>query len=110
MSSYGRALCPPALRCTSIPGRSAGRIVLESIACECFFALCSYCGGGGGGPSGGILWGSAVDGDRVYAASAYSDLKNPEASGGLTALKLASGSFARWSRGNRTPARGGARR
>jgi len=45
-----------------------------------------------GAPSGGILWGSAVDGDRVYAASAYADLKNPEASGGLTALKLASGS------------------
>jgi polyvinyl alcohol dehydrogenase (cytochrome) len=44
-----------------------------------------------GGPSGGILWGSAVDGDRIYAASAYPDPKNPEASGGLTALDLGSG-------------------
>ena len=40
---------------------------------------------------GGILWGSAVDGDRIYAANAYSDPKNPEASGGLTALELATG-------------------
>jgi len=44
-----------------------------------------------GGASGGILWGSAVDGDRIYAASAYPDPKNPEASGGLTALDLATG-------------------
>jgi len=43
-----------------------------------------------GGPSGGILWASAVDGDRIYAASAYPDPKNPEASGGLTALDLGS--------------------
>lgn len=43
---------------------------------------------------GGILWGSAVDGDRIYAANAYSDPKNPDVSGGLTALELASGSVA----------------
>ena len=40
---------------------------------------------------GGILWGSAVDGDYVYAANAFNDPTNPEASGGLAALELASG-------------------
>ena len=40
---------------------------------------------------GGVLWGSAVDADHIYAASAYADPKNPELSGGLTALDLATG-------------------
>ena len=50
---------------------------------------------GEGGTSGGIMWGSATDGERVYAA--LSDAKrvgreiDPESGGGLVALELKTG-------------------
>ncbi len=50
---------------------------------------------GVGGTSGGIMWGSATDGERVYAA--LSDAKrlgrgiDPESGGGLVALELKTG-------------------
>src|SRR5262249_39618599 len=40
---------------------------------------------------GGVLWGPAVDADRIYAANAYNDAANPDASGGLAALELPTG-------------------
>jgi polyvinyl alcohol dehydrogenase (cytochrome) len=45
---------------------------------------------GGSGP-GGILWGPAVDGDHVYAATSAFNRSNPDASGGIAALDLSSG-------------------
>lgn len=50
---------------------------------------------GVGGTSGGIMWGSAVDGDRVYAALSDSRrvgrVTDPESGGGLAAVDVRSG-------------------
>jgi polyvinyl alcohol dehydrogenase (cytochrome) len=46
---------------------------------------------GRGSTGGGVFWGAAVDGTNVYAADAYFDTAKPEASGGLSAVDLASG-------------------
>jgi len=52
---------------------------------------------GAGGVSGGIMWGSAVDGDRVYAA--LSDSRrigravDPDSGGGLAAVELKTGTL-----------------
>ena len=44
-----------------------------------------------GATGGGVFWGAAVEGTNVYAADAYFDTAKPEASGGLSAVDLASG-------------------
>ena len=46
---------------------------------------------GKGATSGGIMWGTAVDGDNVYAANNYFNTAEPEATGGISAIDLASG-------------------
>ncbi len=46
---------------------------------------------GKGMASGGIMWGLAVDGTNAYAANNYFNKKEPEATGGVTALELATG-------------------
>ena len=53
------------------------------------------------------MWGPAIDGENVYAAIAYFDRANPNASGGITALDIGSGRTV-WSTppppcGERTP-------
>jgi polyvinyl alcohol dehydrogenase (cytochrome) len=44
-----------------------------------------------GRSNGGVFWGAAIDGSKVYAADAFVDLKSPETSGGLTALDVGTG-------------------
>jgi len=46
---------------------------------------------GKGGVLGGIEWGPAADGERVYVAISDIDRNNPEAGGGLTAIQIATG-------------------
>jgi polyvinyl alcohol dehydrogenase (cytochrome) len=41
--------------------------------------------------SGGVMWGSAVDGEKIYAANNYFDAKDPGATGTLSAFDLNSG-------------------
>jgi polyvinyl alcohol dehydrogenase (cytochrome) len=52
---------------------------------------------GVGGVSGGIMWGSAVDGDKVYAALSDSRrigrVTDPESGGGLAAVDIKSGTL-----------------
>jgi polyvinyl alcohol dehydrogenase (cytochrome) len=38
-----------------------------------------------------VLWGPAVDGERIYAANAFTDPANPASSEGMTAIDLATG-------------------
>jgi len=62
---------------------------------------------GQGSSGGGVMWGPAIDGENVYAAIAYFDRANPNASGGITALDIGSGRTV-WSTppppcGERTP-------
>lgn len=47
-----------------------------------------------GGLSGGVFWGAAVDGTNIYGADAYYEASDPGASGGLTAVELATGRIA----------------
>lgn len=46
---------------------------------------------GKGSSGGGVLWGIAVGEGRVYVPNGYFDAKNPDASGGMTALDLSTG-------------------
>ena len=46
---------------------------------------------GKGSSGGGVLWGLAVDGERVYVPNGYFDAKTPDASGGMAALNLTDG-------------------
>jgi polyvinyl alcohol dehydrogenase (cytochrome) len=54
---------------------------------------------GKGSSGGGVLWGMAVDGERVYVPNGYLDAKNPDESGGLSALELSTGKIL-WSTTN----------
>ena len=40
---------------------------------------------------GGVLWGLAVDGERVYVPNGFFDAKSPDASGGMAAIELSDG-------------------
>ena len=46
---------------------------------------------GKGATSGGVMWGPAVDDDNVYAANAYFNRSEPDATGGIMAFDLVSG-------------------
>jgi polyvinyl alcohol dehydrogenase (cytochrome) len=46
---------------------------------------------GKGSSGGGVLWGLAVDGERVYVPNGFFDAKSPDASGGMAALNLGDG-------------------
>jgi len=46
---------------------------------------------GKGSSGGGVLWGLAVDGERVYVPNGFFDAKSPDASGGMAALNLKDG-------------------
>ena len=46
---------------------------------------------GKGATSGGVMWGTAVDGENVYAGNAYFNASEPDSTGGLMAFDLASG-------------------
>jgi polyvinyl alcohol dehydrogenase (cytochrome) len=46
---------------------------------------------GKGSSGGGVLWGLAVDGERVYVPNGYFDAKMADASGGMAALNLTDG-------------------
>jgi len=46
---------------------------------------------GKGSSGGGVLWGLAVDGERVYVPNGFFDAKSPDASGGMAALNLRDG-------------------
>jgi polyvinyl alcohol dehydrogenase (cytochrome) len=46
---------------------------------------------GKGSSGGGVLWGLAVDGGRVYVPNGFFDAKSPDASGGMAALNLNDG-------------------
>ena len=46
---------------------------------------------GQGSSGGGVLWGLAVDAERVYVPNGYFDAKTPDASGGMAALNLRDG-------------------
>jgi polyvinyl alcohol dehydrogenase (cytochrome) len=46
---------------------------------------------GKGSSGGGVLWGLAVDGERVYVPNGFFDAKTPDASGGMAALNLSDG-------------------
>ncbi len=46
---------------------------------------------GKGSSTGGVLWGIAVDGERVYVPNGFFDPKNPDASGGMAAIGLSDG-------------------
>jgi polyvinyl alcohol dehydrogenase (cytochrome) len=46
---------------------------------------------GKGSSGGGVLWGLAVDGERVYAPNGFFDAKSPDASGGMAAIALGDG-------------------
>jgi len=54
---------------------------------------------GKGSSGGGVLWGLAVDGERVYVPNGFFDAKSPNASGGMAAIELKSGR-ALWSTPN----------
>lgn len=46
---------------------------------------------GVGGPAGGVEWGMAADGSRVYAATSDFAVTRPDLAGGLTAIDIATG-------------------
>jgi polyvinyl alcohol dehydrogenase (cytochrome) len=46
---------------------------------------------GKGTTSGGIMWGTATDGEKVYAANNYFNTEEPEETGGVSAIDLTSG-------------------
>jgi polyvinyl alcohol dehydrogenase (cytochrome) len=46
---------------------------------------------GKGSSGGGVLWGLAVDGERVYVPNGFFDAKSPDESGGMAALNLSDG-------------------
>ena len=46
---------------------------------------------GKGATSGGIMWGLAVDGEKVYAGNNYFNTSEPESTGGISAIDLVSG-------------------
>jgi polyvinyl alcohol dehydrogenase (cytochrome) len=46
---------------------------------------------GKGSSGGGVLWGLAVDGERVYVPNGFFDAKSPDASGGMAAIELGDG-------------------
>jgi polyvinyl alcohol dehydrogenase (cytochrome) len=46
---------------------------------------------GKGTSGGGVLWGIAIDRDRVYVPNGFFDPKNPDDSGGMAAIGLADG-------------------
>lgn len=46
---------------------------------------------GKGSSGGGVLWGLAVDGQRVYVPNGFFDAKSPDASGGMAAIELSTG-------------------
>ena len=46
---------------------------------------------GKGSSGGGVLWGLAVDAQRVYVPNGFFDAKSPDASGGMAALELSDG-------------------
>ncbi len=46
---------------------------------------------GMGSSGGGVLWGLAVDNERVYVPNGFFDAKSPDASGGMAAIELSGG-------------------
>jgi polyvinyl alcohol dehydrogenase (cytochrome) len=46
---------------------------------------------GKGSSGGGVLWGLAVDGQRVYVPNGFFDAKSPDSSGGMAAIELSDG-------------------
>jgi polyvinyl alcohol dehydrogenase (cytochrome) len=46
---------------------------------------------GKGSSGGGVLWGLAVDGERVYVPNGFFDALSPDASGGMAAIALSNG-------------------
>jgi polyvinyl alcohol dehydrogenase (cytochrome) len=54
---------------------------------------------GKGTSGGGVLWGIAVDGERVYVPNGFFDPKEPDSSGGMAAIRLSDGA-AIWSAPN----------
>lgn len=46
---------------------------------------------GKGTSGGGVLWGVAIDSERVYVPNGFFDPKNPDASGGMAEIALADG-------------------
>jgi polyvinyl alcohol dehydrogenase (cytochrome) len=46
---------------------------------------------GKGTSGGGVLWGIAVDGERVYVPNGFFDPKEPDSSGGMAAIQLKDG-------------------
>jgi polyvinyl alcohol dehydrogenase (cytochrome) len=44
-----------------------------------------------GSSGGGVLWGLAVDGERVYVPNGFFDAKSADASGGMAAIELSDG-------------------
>jgi polyvinyl alcohol dehydrogenase (cytochrome) len=46
---------------------------------------------GQGSSGGGVLWGIATDGNRVYVPNGFFDAKSPDQSGGMAAIELATG-------------------
>jgi polyvinyl alcohol dehydrogenase (cytochrome) len=46
---------------------------------------------GKGTSGGGVLWGIAIDSERVYVPNGFFDPKNPDASGGMAEIALADG-------------------
>jgi polyvinyl alcohol dehydrogenase (cytochrome) len=46
---------------------------------------------GKGSSGGGVLWGIAVDGERVYVPNGFFEPKTPDASGGVAAIDLSDG-------------------
>jgi polyvinyl alcohol dehydrogenase (cytochrome) len=54
---------------------------------------------GKGSSGGGVLWGLAVDGERIFVPNGFFDAKSPDSSGGMAALDLQNG-HPIWSTGN----------
>jgi polyvinyl alcohol dehydrogenase (cytochrome) len=48
---------------------------------------------GRGSSGGGVLWGIAVDGERVFVPNGFFNAQNPDESGGMAALSLDTGSI-----------------
>jgi polyvinyl alcohol dehydrogenase (cytochrome) len=46
---------------------------------------------GKGSSGGGVLWGLAVDGERIYVPNGFFNMKSPDESGGMAALDLRTG-------------------
>ena len=46
---------------------------------------------GRGSSGGGVLWGLAADGEKIFVPNGYFDAKSPDASGGMAALDLGTG-------------------